>query len=140
MFQIDKTLEADSVPVAALALCRVRLIRDAAYPWLILVPARARMRDIDDLSPADQTQLMAEVSLASRLLKNLFTPDKINVAALGNVVEQLHVHVIARFKNDAAWPRPIWGVAPMRDDDALREERRRALQAAFAHIDNANTP
>ncbi|TCS62934.1 HIT domain-containing protein [Varunaivibrio sulfuroxidans] len=140
MFQIDKTLEADSVPVATLALCRVRLIRDAAYPWLILVPARARMRDIDDLAPADQGLLTAEISLASRTLKALFVPDKINVAALGNVVEQLHVHVIARFKNDAAWPRPVWGVAPMRDDDTLHEKRRRALQTAFARHGDKDSP
>ncbi|MEX2451816.1 MAG: HIT family protein [Rhodospirillales bacterium] len=109
MFKLHPVLEKDTVAVASLALSRVLLMNDARFPWLILVPQREGMREIHKLSRADQTQLMTEAMRASEILEALFAPDKINIGALGNLVEQLHVHVIARFTTDAAWPGPVWG-------------------------------
>lgn len=115
MFLLHPTLERDTVEIARLKLCRVLLMRDSTYPWLILVPERENLRDLDDLSPDDQALAMAEITQVSKTMKELFHPDKMNVAALGNVVEQLHIHVIARFKEDLAWPKPVWGVLPPKD-------------------------
>jgi diadenosine tetraphosphate (Ap4A) HIT family hydrolase len=109
-FALDPQLDADTIPVGRLALCRVLLMDDARYPWLILVPERAGLAEIVDLPEADRIMLMREIAAASEALKAVFTPDKLNVAALGNRVRQLHVHVIARFVSDAAWPAPVWGV------------------------------
>ena len=98
-------------------------MRDANYPWLILVPAREGARHLHGLDVADQSQAMAEISRASNALETLYSADRINVAALGNVVDQLHIHVVARFKTDPAWPGPIWSVQPALnyDGDALFE-------------------
>lgn len=121
MFKLHPTLEADTVEIARLTLCRVLLIRDRTYPWLILVPEREGLRDLDDLSEADRTQAMNEIDRVSKAMKAIFQPYKINVAALGNVVEQLHIHVVARFKEDPAWPAPVWGAHPPQDyEDAQR--------------------
>lgn len=111
-FQLDSRLATDTHAVTALELCDVLLMNDAAYPWLILVPRRADKADMIDLVPADQILLAGELARASHVLRALFNPDKLNVAALGNMVRQLHVHVIARFTTDAAWPAPVWGRAP----------------------------
>lgn len=112
MFTLDPTLSADTTEIRRLGLCRALLMNDATYPWLILVPEREGLRDLHDLDMADHATLMAEITRASNALQTLFNPDKINVAALGNVVEQLHVHIIARLKNDRAWPAPVWGAVP----------------------------
>ena len=111
-FSLDPRLAADSLPVAALALSDVRLMRDANYPWLILVPRRAALMEIIDLDASARAQLMQEIAIASEALRSAVACDKLNVAALGNIVAQLHVHVIARRRNDVAWPKPVWGVAP----------------------------
>jgi diadenosine tetraphosphate (Ap4A) HIT family hydrolase len=126
-FVLDDRLAADTVAVVRWPLCRVLLNRDATYPWLILVPARPGLRDLDDVGPADRAPLFAEIARASKVLKALHAPDKINVAALGNVVAQLHVHVIARRRGDPAWPNPVWNTVPRRDyaPAALDETRRR---------------
>lgn len=108
-FILDSQLAADSHPLARFALCDVRLMDDSHYPWLILVPRMPGLRDLIDLGHAERHQLTDEVDRASRLLRDAFQPDKLNVAALGNVVSQLHVHVIARFQNDPSWPAPVWG-------------------------------
>ncbi len=108
-FSLHKQLEADSILIRNLALSQLRLQNQKAIPWLILVPRRADMTEIYQLSAEDRTALMDEITLASRALEKLYAPDKINVAALGNVVPQLHIHVIARFTKDAAWPAPVWG-------------------------------
>lgn len=133
MFELHPILARDTVEVARLTLCRVLLMNDAAYPWLILVPEHEGLRDLHDLSPADQAQAMAEVSQASEVLKSLYAPYKLNVAALGNVVEQLHIHVIARFRDDAAWPAPVWGAQPPKPYDShdLQATAER-LKAAFS--------
>jgi diadenosine tetraphosphate (Ap4A) HIT family hydrolase len=111
-FFLHPQLEKDSVLVAKLTLCSVRLINDINYPWLILVPQVAGISDIIDLSDAQQQILWQESALVSRVLKHLFTPDKLNVAALGNMVSQLHLHHIVRYKDDISWPRPVWGQVP----------------------------
>ncbi|MEG3620280.1 HIT family protein [Magnetovibrio sp. PR-2] len=116
-FTLDPTLEKDTVEITRLGVCRVLLMRDQTYPWVILVPAIAGLRDFDDLNPTHRNAVTAEIDRASKALKAACQPYKINVAALGNVVEQLHIHVIARFQNDAAWPGPVWGVHPPQDYD-----------------------
>jgi diadenosine tetraphosphate (Ap4A) HIT family hydrolase len=98
-------------------LSRVLLIKDATYPWLLLVPRRHLAVEITDLDMIEQAQLMSEIAHAGRVLKAHTGCDKINAAALGNVVSQLHVHIIARSRGDAAWPRPVWNVVPPRDYD-----------------------
>lgn len=109
-FAIDPRLATDTRPVGELPLSRLLLMDDARFPWLILVPRIAGARELLDLDEADRGMLLGEISLVSRALESLFKPDKLNVAALGNVVPQLHVHVLARHQSDAAWPRPVWGV------------------------------
>lgn len=109
MFQLDPRLERDTIPVASFALCRVLLMNDARYPWLILAPARDGLEELHDLEAVDQSLLNREVMLVSRAMKQLFAPEKINVGALGNIVRQLHIHVVARFVDDPAWPGPVWG-------------------------------
>ncbi len=113
-FTLDARLATDCMPMGRFALSRLLLMNDATYPWLILVPERPDMRELFDLDATDQSALAAETALVARMLKTLCTADKINIAALGNVVAQLHVHVIARFAKDPAWPAPIWGHAPPR--------------------------
>lgn len=105
-------LGKDSIDIGDLPLCRVLVIKDAHYPWLLLVPRRQAVVEIIDLTETDQAQLMAEISRAARALKDITECDKLNIAALGNVVPQLHIHVIARRRSDLAWPRPVWGAAP----------------------------
>jgi diadenosine tetraphosphate (Ap4A) HIT family hydrolase len=112
-FLLDTRLEGDSLPVCELPLCSVRLMRDARFPWLLLVPRRAGAREILDLDEADRLDLMREIALASEALRDSAgTCDKLNVGSLGNMVPQLHVHVIARVVGDAAWPGPVWGSGP----------------------------
>lgn len=108
-FSLDSRLAADTVPVGDLALCAVLLMDDARFPWFILVPRRAGLTEIVDLAPEEAQALMEEIRLACGVVRALCDPDKLNVAALGNVVAQLHVHVIGRFRSDPAWPNPVWG-------------------------------
>lgn len=110
-------LDKDTAPVGDLPLCRVLLIKDAHYPWLVLVPRRPDTVEIIDLDEVAQAQLMTEITRVSRALRDITRCDKLNVAALGNAVPQLHVHIIARRRTDAAWPRPIWGVMPPKPYD-----------------------
>jgi len=118
VWSLQPQLEKDTIDIGDLPLSRVLVIRDANYPWLLLVPRRAAAIEIIDLDDVEQAQLMTEVSRAARALKEVTKCDKLNIAALGNVVPQLHVHVIARRKTDAAWPRPIWGAVPPLPHDA----------------------
>jgi len=113
-FALDPTLVKDTHPVLDWPLCRVLLMDDANYPWLILVPRRPGLRDLDELTESDRTQAALEIATASRLLKQATSAHKMNVAALGNVVAQLHIHVIGRFTGDPAWPKPVWGQVPTR--------------------------
>ncbi|ETR78248.1 histidine triad (HIT) protein [Afipia sp. P52-10] len=111
-FTLHPQLERDTVNLGDLPLCRVLIIQDANYPWLLLVPRRDGVAEILDLDEVEQAQLMTETTRVARALKEVTQCDKLNIAALGNVVPQLHVHVIARRKTDAAWPRPVWGAVP----------------------------
>jgi len=113
-FELDSRLAGDSVGVADLGLCHVRLMNDATYPWLLLIPRRAGLVEVIDLSRDERTALMDEIALASAALRGMTGCDKLNVAALGNMVPQLHVHIIARFRGDPAWPGPVWGKVPAR--------------------------
>src|SRR3954469_21272442 len=132
-FTLHPTLARDTVEVARLPLCRVLLMNDRRFSWLILVPEREAMREIHQLSPADRAVLIEEIALGSEALERLFHPDKLNVGALGNVVPQLHVHVVARTAGDSAWPGPVWGsgAAVPHTENELEEVRAR-LAAALA--------
>jgi len=122
-FELDPRLAADTFLVGDLALSRVLLINDAAYPWLLLVPRRRGVCEITDLGHIERAHLMTEITQAADALKAETTCDKLNIAALGNVVSQLHVHVIARSQHDPAWPRPVWGhAAPMPYGDKAANE------------------
>lgn len=113
-WHLHPQLADDTVPVIELALCEVRLMDDANHPWLVLVPRVADAVELIDLDAAQRTRLTAEIDQASRALMELFEPHKLNIAALGNLVPQLHVHVIARYRDDIAWPRPVWGTVSAR--------------------------
>ena len=107
-FQIDKRLEDDSTIITTLDLCQVRLHHNAAFPWILLIPMQNNLKEIIDLSDTYQHQLLKEIAIASKVIQRLYNPTKLNVANLGNMVQQLHIHVIARYDNDKAWPNPIW--------------------------------
>jgi len=111
-FVLHPRLEADTVFVADWPLSRVLLMNDARYRWLVLVPRRAGSVELFDLSEADRSVLMEETARAAQLLKAIGKAAKINVGALGNLVAQLHVHVVARNPGDPAWPGPVWGHSP----------------------------
>ena len=131
-FALHPTLARDTVEVARLPLCRVLLMNDRRFPWLILVPERDSVREIYELPSEDRAELVEEIARTSEVLQRLFQPDKLNVGALGNVVPQLHVHVVARFAADPAWPGPVWGSGPAEPyADAELEEIRGRLAAAF---------
>jgi diadenosine tetraphosphate (Ap4A) HIT family hydrolase len=121
-WSLHPQLERDTDSLGDLPLSRVLLIKDAHYPWLLLVPRRADAVEIIDLGEVEQAQLMTEITRVSRALRELTQCDKLNVAALGNAVPQLHVHIIARRTTDAAWPRPVWGVLPPLPYDAKQSE------------------
>ncbi|GAK46015.1 histidine triad (HIT) protein [Tepidicaulis marinus] len=110
MFELHPRLEADTKTVDDWELCRVLLMDDARYPWLILVPRIEGLRDFDEVPAVHKWRFFEEIELASRALRETSGAEKMNVAALGNMVPQLHVHVVARFEGDAAWPKPVWGV------------------------------
>lgn len=108
MFQLHPQLEKDTIAIKDLKLCRLLLMNNCFYPWLILVPRKPDLVEITDLSSDDQVNLMVEIDLVARLMQKIFNPDKLNIATLGNVVAQLHIHLIARFRNDRTFPKPIW--------------------------------
>lgn len=107
-FQIDKRLENDSAIITTLNLCQVRLHLNAAFPWILLIPQQQNLKEIIDLSDTDQHLLLKEIALASKVMQKLYNPHKLNIANLGNMVSQLHIHVITRYDHDRAWPNPIW--------------------------------
>lgn len=136
-YHLHPQLAADSHPLANLALSELRLIDDANYPWLVLVPRVVDAVELVDLGREQRRQLTDEIDFASRLLRAAVSPDKLNVAALGNMVPQLHVHVIARFHGDPAWPAPVWGRRAARPyaPEAL-VERIVGFQRAMASLAN----
>jgi diadenosine tetraphosphate (Ap4A) HIT family hydrolase len=131
-FTLDPRLAADALAIGDLALSRVLLMNDAHYPWLILVPRREGLREIVDLDPTDRATLIEEIAAASEFVRGLPRVDKLNVGALGNVVKQLHVHVLGRAVGDFAWPGPVWGAGAPRPyppdaAEAMIEKARAAL-------------
>src|SRR6266540_4841828 len=122
-WSLHPQLARDTINVGDLPLSRVLIMNDANYPWLLLVPRRPETKEITDLEEAEQAQLMTEITRVAGALKEITMCDKLNIAALGNVVPQLHVHVIARRQGDAAWPKPIWGAAPPLPHDKAELER-----------------
>jgi diadenosine tetraphosphate (Ap4A) HIT family hydrolase len=129
-FVLDPRLAADSLPVTELPLSSLRLMLDANYPWLLLVPRRGGASEVADLDEADRAQLMREIVLVGEALRATTPCEKLNVAALGNMVPQLHVHIIARRREDPAWPKPVWGVAPAKPYAANAAEDLAARLAA----------
>jgi diadenosine tetraphosphate (Ap4A) HIT family hydrolase len=116
-WSLHPQLKNDTAPVGDLALSRLLAINDADYPWLVLVPRRAGASEIADLGD-DAGRLMAEVVQVSRLLKEVTRCDKLNIGAIGNVVPQLHVHIVGRRKDDPLWPKPVWGATQRAGDSA----------------------
>ncbi len=109
-FKLHNQLERDTFMIKSLDLCDVLLMNDSRYPWLILVPRLADCEELFHLTQNQQQNLMAEITFSAEKLSGLFKPDKVNIGMLGNKVRQLHIHVIARFEDDATWPNPVWGV------------------------------
>ncbi len=109
MFALDERLREDTVEVASLKLSLVLLMKDRSFPWLILVPRMEGVREIHELTKVDRSVLIEEIALTSRIIEEIFKTDKINIGALGNIVSQLHVHIIGRFRKDASWPGAVWG-------------------------------
>lgn len=135
-FVLDPRLEESSVPVADWPLAQLRLKDDARFHWLLLIPRRAGVAELTDLDEADYGQLCAEILAATRLVQEVARPDKTNVATLGNVVPQMHVHVIARFRSDPAWPDPVWchGGGPSYPPHTLAVLAERYAKAAAVHF------
>ncbi len=134
-FSLHPRLAADTLPIGELALCNVLLMNDARFPWIILVPRRPDVREIIDLAPEDQANLLAEITAVSRVLQRLIEPQKLNVAAIGNVVAQLHIHIVARFEDDTAWPAPVWGHGAREPyDDAESSGFVAVMQRELGHL------
>ncbi|MCE0917426.1 MULTISPECIES: HIT family protein [unclassified Pseudomonas] len=136
MFTLDSRLQEDSLVLGDLPLCRLLLSKDANYPWFILVPRRADISEVFELEDTDQQQLWVETTALAEALKDAFAADKMNVATLGNVVSQLHMHVIVRRQGDAAWPAPVWGKVPaigytQEQIDGIRQQVRALLGESF---------
>ena len=121
-FELDGRIARDSDLIATLDLCQLRIQNDSRWPWLVMVPQRADMTEIFELPEADQALLSAEVNHVAAVLKEITCATKINVGALGNIVRQLHVHVIARFEGDANWPGPIWGYGSAKPYDGAKRQ------------------
>jgi diadenosine tetraphosphate (Ap4A) HIT family hydrolase len=135
-FQLHPQLAADCFALGQFSLCRLLLMNESRYPWFILVPQRQTLTEIHQLSDDDQLLLIRESSLLARALEQAFKADKLNVAAIGNIVPQLHLHHIVRYRHDAAWPAPVWGKfkpLPYTDDARLKvvDMLIAALPAAF---------
>ncbi|MBF0136105.1 MAG: HIT domain-containing protein [Magnetococcales bacterium] len=131
-FTLHPDLARAGIFLGKLSLSQLLLMNDARYPWLVLVPERPGLRDFDEVAGDDVPLLHADISLVCSTLRHLFHPDKLNVASLGNMVPQLHIHVIARFQTDAAWPHPVWGVyPPLPYSEELLEKRLISIKSAI---------
>lgn len=134
MFNLDPTLKQDTVFVSSLALSDVLLMNDSQYPWFILVPRVEDVTEIIALSAEQRAMLYEESHCLSKMLVDFFKVDKLNIAALGNVVAQLHIHHVGRFRDDVAWPRPVWGVAKPVPYTVI--ERSRVIEQALDYLEN----
>lgn len=131
MFELHPQLAKDCRDMGRLALCRLLLMDDSHYPWFVLVPERPDLSEIHQLADADRACLWEESALLSRALAKGFAPDKLNIAALGNQVPQLHVHHIVRYRHDPAWPAPVWGKFPPKPYYGAEVEKLRALMRSL---------
>ena len=136
MFVLDSRLQQDALPLGDFPLSQLLLSNDSRYPWFILVPKREDVSEVFQLSADDQKALWSETALLAEVLKDAFKADKINIATLGNVVSQLHMHVIVRYRSDDAWPAPVWGKHPAKPYEAaqvevIRERLRSVMPAQF---------
>ena len=132
-FKLDHRLANDSISIMKTSLCDFRLARDCRWPWLILVPQRVGITEIFELTPLDQVMLTFETEMAASALKTATNATKINIAAIGNIVRQLHVHVIARFEGDANWPGPVWGFGKAEAyEDAKRDQFIETMREALS--------
>ena len=113
-FTLHQRLQEDTIEIVRLELSRVLLMNDSSFPWLVLVPEREGVQEVYELSTEDRSVLIEEIAAASEIIQQLYSPDKINIGALGNLVPQLHIHVIGRFRTDRAWPGPVWGTGTAR--------------------------
>lgn len=127
MFELHPTLAKDSLPIIDDAAFMIRLINDARFPWVLIIPKRAGAQELHDLTPDMFDQAMRLSERLGRVMKASFKADKINTAAIGNMVEQLHIHVVARSRDDAAWPAPVWGSGPMQPLSDAEADRRITL-------------
>lgn len=132
-FVIDSRLARDTLPVTDLPLCNVRLMDDKRFPWLLLVPRISGAVEWIDLDREAQHQLSDEIAVVSHILRALVTPDKLNIATLGNQVSQLHIHLVARYKGDPAWPNPVWGGMA---ESYHEEEARRLIYELKSALDS----
>ncbi len=126
MFVLNSTLEKDSFPLMETDLCLIRLINDGRYPWVLVVPKIPDVSELYDLTDEEYIEVMASARKLGEVLKAGFDADKINTAAIGNMVPQLHVHIVARRRDDAAWPGPVWGMGamePLTDDECSRRTK-----------------
>lgn len=140
-FTLHPQLAADTLVVGNLNLCQVLLMNESRYPWFILVPQRAKISEIYQLTNTERAQVWEESDLLSRQLMQLFQADKLNIAALGNLVPQLHIHHIARFKTDAAWPAPVWGkFKPDAYTPAAAEQLIQTMRQALGLVLNSPSP
>jgi diadenosine tetraphosphate (Ap4A) HIT family hydrolase len=140
VFALDSRLQQDTLPIGDFPLCRLLLSNDSNYPWFILVPRRDDISEIFQLGVREQQQLWQETSTLAETLKGVFEADKLNVATLGNVVSQLHMHVIVRKRDDAAWPAPVWGKHPAKPYSteqvaAIRQQLRLVLTEEFTFLE-----
>lgn len=137
MADIPPQLRNDCLLLGRFSLCHLLLMRDANYPWFILVPDRQGVSEIYQLSEDDQQQLLKESSLLAEFLMNAFQGDKMNIASLGNIVPQCHVHHVVRYHTDSAWPAPIWGCVPAKayTDNALNSVVDKIKQAALTDFE-----
>lgn len=141
MFVVDPRLQQDTLPVGDFPLCRLLLMNDANYPWFILVPRREEVSELFQLDALDQQALWQEATMLAETLKDAFGADKMNIATLGNMVSQLHMHVIARRRDDPAWPTPVWGRLPAQpygDEQvlAIKDRLRLVLAENFCFIED----
>lgn len=135
MFTVNERLKNDTIEIGRLELSLLLLMNERSLPWFILVPQKDGVTEIDELSQSDRSILIEEIAQVSSAIRKLYKPDKINIGALGNLVPQLHVHVLGRFKNDRAWPGPIWGTGPVEpyfEEDLIKVVR--AFRAALNGI------
>ena len=137
MFTLDTRLDQDTWLMGDLPLCRLLLSNDSNYPWFILVPRREGISELFQLDDDDQKLMWSETTTLARVLKELFGAHKMNVATLGNVVSQMHMHVIVRYRTDAAWPAPVWGKLPAKPYvEAQVSDIRSKLKQAFTFLED----